>query len=169
MFGRNPYFALPLAAIARYALLSLLLMTLSSNLVAAPELDIRGKDAAVKLSQFKNKLIYLDFWATWCSPCRYSFPWMEKMQQKYRDAGLTVVAISIDGKREVIDRFLQDNKVSFTVLQDNHMHSANAYGVDAMPSSFLIGENGEILYHHRGFNNASKEILENKIRAYLKN
>jgi len=143
-------------------------LLISINLAAAPELDLRGKDQGIKLTQFKAKLIYLDFWATWCAPCRYSFPWMEQIQQKYRDAGLVIVAVSIDGDRNAIDQFLQQHKVSFTAVQDNHMHSANAFGVDAMPSTFLIGENGDILYRHRGFNNAGKKQLEEKIREFLK-
>jgi len=134
---------------------------------AAPALQLRGKDAGTQLSDFKAKLVYLDFWATWCAPCRYSFPWMEKMQEKYRDAGLVIVAVSVDGERKSIDHFLQDQKVSFKVLQDKHMHTANAYGVDAMPSTFLIGEDGKILYHHRGFNGADKNKLEQKIRDIL--
>jgi len=133
----------------------------------APALELRGKDADTTLGNFKAKLIYLDFWATWCAPCRYSFPWMEKMQEKYRDAGLVVVAVSIDGERQSIDRFLRDQKVSFTVVQDNHMHTANAYGVDAMPSTFFIGQDGKILYHHRGFSGADKNKLEQQIRDIL--
>ena len=150
------------------AVLSAALLLLSAQgVTAAPAFDLRGNDAGVKLSDFKGKLIYLDFWATWCSPCRYSFPWMEELQQKYRKQGLTVVAISIDGDRKLIDQFLQQQHVSFKVLQDKHMHTANAYGVDAMPSSFLIGSDGKILYHHRGFNNAAKAILEQKIQEIL--
>jgi len=133
----------------------------------APPFNLRGQDAGVKLSDFKSKLIFLDFWATWCPPCRYSFPWMEQMQQKYKAAGLDVIAISIDGKRDVIDRFVKHQGVSFTVLQDSHMSTSTAYGVDAMPSSFIINGQGEILYHHRGFNNADKSKLEAKIREFL--
>jgi len=153
----------------KFFLLAAYLFFASIGAHAAPDFDLRGNDASVKLSNFKGKLIYLDFWATWCGPCRYSFPWMEEMQNKYRQQGLSVVAISIDGKRDVIDRFVQQQKVSFTVLQDNHMHTANAYSVDAMPSSFLIGENGDILFRHRGFNNADKNKLEAKIREFLLN
>lgn len=141
----------------------------SSVCAAAPAFQLREEYNQVKLSDYKGKLIYLDFWATWCAPCRYSFPWMEQMQQKYGEMGFEVIAVSLDGKRDVIERFLKQQQVSFTVVQDNHMKTANAYGVSAMPSSFLIDGNGEIVFKHFGFNNTHKSILEQKIRELLLN
>lgn len=94
---------------------------------------------------------------------------MEQMKQKYQGLGFHILAISIDGKREIIDRFLENQQISFTVLRDEKSKTATAYEVSLMPSSFIVDGDGYIQYSHQGFRDSDKSILEQKFRALLLN
>ena len=100
-----------------FALLTLAL--LSNNSIAgfsqAPEINLPGTNGNVQLEDFKGKVIYLDFWASWCLPCKKSFPWMHEMKQKYAKQGFEVVAINLDEERKLADEFLKEADVNFTV------------------------------------------------------
>jgi cytochrome c biogenesis protein CcmG, thiol:disulfide interchange protein DsbE len=134
----------------------------------APGFDLPGATAAVRLSDLKGKLVYLDFWASWCAPCKQSFPWMNEMQAKYGPAGLQVVAINVDAKRSDAEEFLKGTPASFTIAFDTKGESPRTYAIKGMPSSFLIGPDGRVLATHAGFKDADKKLLEDQIRQALK-
>ena len=121
----------------------------------------------VQLSDLRGSVVYVDFWATWCPPCRESFPWMESMHQRYQDLGLQIVAISLDQKRDLIENFLKSHKASFTILQDSEGGSAEAFKVKGMPSSYLVDRKGNIRLRHAGFNDDDKAELESQIKQLL--
>jgi thiol-disulfide isomerase/thioredoxin len=140
------------------------------SLAQAPDFKLSTLDGkTVTLSEFAGKVVYVDFWATWCPPCRRSFPWMEKMYQKYNDHGLEIIAISLDGKNEVIERFIAIEKPSFIIARDRRSKIADKFKVRAMPTSFIIDRDGDIYYVHRGFNREAKAKLEEKLRDLLLN
>lgn len=136
----------------------------------APEFSVSRLDGegTVKLSDLKGKVVYLDFWATWCPPCRKSFPWMEEIHTRYQQDGLVIVAISVDGKRELAEKFVQETKASFITAIDSGKKTAKAYKLRAMPSSYLIGRDGKILSVHLGFRTNKTKALEDEIREALK-
>lgn len=135
---------------------------------AAPNLSLKTLDnASVKISDLKGDVVYVDFWATWCPPCRKSFPWMEEMHQKYKDLGFKVVAVSLDTKRAVIDQFLEKMTTHFTIAHDPSGESANAFKVKGMPSSYLIDRKGNIHLTHMGFKSSDKSKLESEIKSLL--
>jgi len=111
--------------------------------------------------------VYVDFWATWCPPCRKSFPWMEEMHTRYHNDGLTIVAISVDSKHELAEKFVQDLKPSFISAHDPAKKTAKLYNLKAMPSSYLIDRNGNIISTHLGFRSSKSKIIEAEIKAAL--
>lgn len=121
----------------------------------------------VDLANFKGKLTYVDFWASWCGPCRQSFPWMNEMQAKYGARGLQVVGINLDRKRDDAERFLAELPATFTIAFDAAGDSAKRFGVKGMPTSVLIGPDGKVLYMHTGFRNEERAQLEGRIAAAL--
>lgn len=127
--------------------------------------DSRGN--AVQLKNFSGKVVYLDFWASWCGPCQKSFPWMNTLQEKFSDKEFQVVTINVDEARKDAERFLAAHPAKFSVLFDPKGQTPIQYGVKGMPTSLLIGRNGKVIYTHMGFSDSSKEILESKIRAAL--
>jgi cytochrome c biogenesis protein CcmG, thiol:disulfide interchange protein DsbE len=147
--------ALPLAAAAQ------------SVAATAPAFDLPGTAQPVRLAEMKGKLVYLDFWASWCVPCKQSFPWMNEMQAKYGPQGLVVIGVSVDNKRGDAEAFLKDTPAKFTIAFDTKGDTPKTYAIKGMPSSFLIGPDGKLLLAHTGFKDADKKDIEDKIRAAL--
>lgn len=133
----------------------------------APAFDVSGIDGQLKLGNYRGKLVYLDFWASWCGPCRRSFPWMNQMQAKYAAHGLQVIAVNLDAKNDEALRFLKVTPGRFQIGFDPVGVTARSYGVTSMPSSVLIDGGGKVILVHRGFNDDDKDILENKIKLAL--
>jgi thiol-disulfide isomerase/thioredoxin len=133
----------------------------------APDVDLPGSAVAQKLSDLKGKVVYVDFWASWCGPCKQSFPWMNDMQRKYGARGLQVVAINLDAKRGDADQFLAQNPATVALAFDSKGESARRMGVKGMPTSLLVGADGKVLLVHQGFRNEDRTELEAKLVAAL--
>ncbi len=149
-------------------ILTLCVLTLSPAIHAEnlPLYGLNGK--TMSLDQYKGKVVWLDFWASWCVPCRASFPWMNEMQKKYESSGFEVVAINLDKERPEVDRFLKHYPASFSILLDPTGKSALHYKVKGMPSSYILDKNGEVVEHHLGFKQDELAQYESKIQQYLK-
>ena len=119
------------------------------------------------LERLRGQVVYVDFWASWCGPCRRSFPWMNEMNRKYAAKGLAIVAINVDKKRADAERFLAQIPAEFTVVFDAPGAVPAAYAVKGMPSSYLIDANGRVVVVEQGFRDESRAVLEEKIRALL--
>jgi cytochrome c biogenesis protein CcmG/thiol:disulfide interchange protein DsbE len=150
-------------------LILLATMVFSSSLLAAeaPAFQLPTGEGTVSLDKLQGKVVYLDFWASWCTPCRKSFPWMNAMQSKYKDKGFVVVAVNLDKSKNKAQEFLNEFDRSFVVAFDPEGKTAERYKVMGMPSSYLIDRNGQIHLSHIGFRESDTDKLENKIRALL--
>jgi len=126
-----------------------------------------AKGEPLALDKLRGKVVYVDFWASWCGPCRRSFPWMNEMQQKYGAKGFTVVAINVDKKRADAEKFLAQIPANFPVVYDEAGTTPAAYAVKGMPSSYLIDPSGKISYVERGFVDENKAPLEDRVKALL--
>jgi len=134
----------------------------------APDFKLVGRDKAVQLSQYKGKVVYIDFWASWCQPCRKSFVWMNKMQSRYGDSGLKIIAINLDESKNNAIKFLKKIPASFEIAFDPKGRTARSYQIKAMPSSFIIDRNGNIVLAHLGFHGDDEGKLEAKIRKMIR-
>ena len=122
----------------------------------------------LNVSSFRGKVIYLDFWASWCKPCGKSLPWMNSLQQKFGEQGLTVLAINLDSEREQAEKILQRIRPEFFVGFDPEGKSPELYGVQAMPSSFLIDRDGTVVSTFDGFRESETQVIESKIASMLR-
>lgn len=147
--------------------MSLLFITTVATANKAPAIHLPTVDGEMDLAQLEGKVVYLDFWASWCDPCRDSFPWMAEMKEKYGSDGLEVVAINLDKERALADKFLDTMKLNFIVAFDASGESAEKYMLRGMPGSYLIGRDGSIQASHLGFNDRDKVKLEAAIRVLL--
>jgi cytochrome c biogenesis protein CcmG/thiol:disulfide interchange protein DsbE len=121
----------------------------------------------VALAALRGRVVYVDFWASWCAPCRRSFPWMNGMQARYAGEGLAVVGVNVDKRRADAERFLRDTPASFTIVYDGEGATPAAYDVRGMPSSYLIDRQGNIAAVEEGFHDERRVALEARIRALL--
>ena len=126
-----------------------------------------AKGDTVSLERMRGRVVYVDFWASWCGPCRRSFPWMNEMQQKYGARGLVVVGVNVDKKRGDAERVLAQIPASFTIVFDEAGTTPAAYGVKGMPSSYVIDARGNVTFVERGFLDESRAVLEQKIADAL--
>jgi thiol-disulfide isomerase/thioredoxin len=127
--------------------------------------DMNGKD--VRLSDYKGKVILLDFWATWCGPCKVEIPWFVEFQQKYGAKGLQVIGVSVDDTVDKLKPYVAQFKMNYPVLQGlNHDDVQDAYGpMWGIPVTALISRDGKICAKHTGM--SSKPSFENEIKSLL--
>jgi cytochrome c biogenesis protein CcmG/thiol:disulfide interchange protein DsbE len=144
--------------------LLLLMLALAGFALSAAAAD--GADA-LDLARFRGKVVLMDFWASWCEPCRHSFPWLNDMQTKYADRGLVVIGVNVDRERAAAERFLRDVPAAFQIVYDPAGTLAAKYDLPGMPVSYVIGPNGQILGRHVGFRNALRAEREAELQKVL--
>ncbi|MCG6553731.1 MAG: redoxin domain-containing protein [Candidatus Magnetominusculus sp. LBB02] len=143
----------------------------ASDLVGqpAPDFTLQSTDGSdVALSSYKGKVILLNFWATWCTPCRDEMPSMNKLYMKYKDKGLVIIAVSTDDSIKAVERFLSTCHVDFPVLIDHGMKvSKRQYRINAQPATFLIGKDGKVINRYFGGINWLDDTIQKEIAALL--
>ena len=119
------------------------------------------------LQPIEGRVVWVDFWASWCVPCRRSFPWLNTMQRKHGPGGLQIIAVNLDKDRALADKFLAEVPAEFALRFDPSGALAKEFDVQAMPSSFLLDAEGNVLAAHSGFRTADTEEYERGIEAAL--
>lgn len=117
---------------------------------ALPELSTFGLEGKLP-DDLKGKVVLLDFWASWCGPCKESFPVMDELQQKYESKGLVILAVNVDEDVTAMKDFLKDHPVQFNILHDATKKLVGTANIASMPTSFLIGKDGKVVAIHKGF------------------
>lgn len=133
----------------------------------APVFKLDSDQGIIALSQLKNRVVYIDFWASWCKPCRQSFPFMNELHTRYNKQGLVVIAINLDEQKKQAALFLQKHPASFLIAYDINGETAKQYGLTVMPSSWIIDRKGNIISHTIGFKEADQAGIESTIQQAL--
>jgi thiol-disulfide isomerase/thioredoxin len=133
----------------------------------APVFTLPGLQGEVTLGSLRGKAVLVDFWASWCGPCRQSFPWMNGLQKRYGDKGLAIVAVNLDKDRELASHFLAEVPAAFTVAFDPSGKTAESYRVKALPTTFLVSPDGKLLLTHTGFDAKHASEFEAQIAEAL--
>jgi len=153
-----------------YTYIFLLLTFLASPAALAtkaPVFELPGDAGTVSLKQYRNQVVFVDFWASWCVPCRYSFPWMNEMQERYGEDGLKVIGINVDKDKAMAEKFLEHVPASFDIAYDPEGEVADLYSLKVMPSSYLIDRDGNLVHTHKGFKTSDGSRMEGMIRKLL--
>lgn len=122
---------------------------------------------SVKLSQHRGKVLYVDFWASWCGPCAKSFPFLSGVYQKHQDSDLRIMAVNLDEELDDAKAFLTKFPAQFPVVTDNGQQCAETFDVKAMPSTYLIDRKGIIRHIHLGFRSDESRVLEQVVEQLL--
>jgi peroxiredoxin len=141
-------------------------VTATSGRKAAPNFTLTdSKGGAIKLSDYKGRVVLLDFWATWCGGCKLEIPWYVEFQDKYKDRGLATIGVSMDEDGwKAVKPFLEKNKINYPVVIGND-NLAKLYGLEAMPMTLLIDREGKIAVSHVGV--VDKASFEKDIQTLL--
>lgn len=129
--------------------------------------SIHADQPEISMSALAGKVVYVDFWASWCAPCLTSLPLYNDMYHRYKDQGLEVMAISVDNPIEDGLDFLEDTPLDFLIPADPNGEIAELFEVFGMPTSYLIDRNGVVKLVHMGFRNGDMEIIEQAVQEAL--
>lgn len=159
----------------RHIRLSILLMLISfaplslsfAQQKAAPDFAITHEQLPDTLSALTGQVVYIDFWASWCKPCRKSFPWMNQMQQKYAGQGLQIIAVNLDTEEALAKAFLEKVPAHIPIIYDPEGKIASDYQLLGMPSSYVIDKKGNIRFSHKGFFTRSEPLYEQELVLLL--
>lgn len=137
----------------------------TAPLVDLPRLPLTSSN--VRLDQLRGKVVYVDFWASWCGPCRVSFPLLEGLRQELGPQGFEVLAVNVDEFVEDALQFLQEVPVSYPIAYDPQGSTPAAYGIVGMPTGFLLDREGIVRNVHAGFRKSDAAIIREKIIELL--
>jgi peroxiredoxin len=134
----------------------------------APACAFSLKDSgAADLRQFRGKVVYVDFWASWCTSCVQSFPFLSDLDRAYAARGLKIIGVNMDQRPADAARFLEQHPAGFDIAQSPNGACAKAFGVKAMPSSFVIDRRGLVRETHQGFRPGEARRLQGLIEQLL--
>ncbi len=135
----------------------------------APDFTLKSKSGEnVRLEDLRGQVVMLNFWASWCGPCRQEMPHMEDIFKKYEKFGFTVLAVSVDENPEDANRFLDAVPVSFPILYDTESRVSQLYDVDAMPTTVMIDRDGNKRFLHRGYKPGYEKDYKKQVKKLIR-
>jgi thiol-disulfide isomerase/thioredoxin len=123
--------------------------------------------ADLDLTAYRGKVVYVDFWASWCAPCKQSFPWLANLVREYASQDFVVIGVNVDKDHGRAERFLNETPANFTIVYDPQGELATAYKVAGMPSGVLIDRTGHVRFQHAGFSEKQKGHYEEQLQTLL--
>ena len=148
-----------LIASTRVLCLAVCMPFLSGAFASQPSLD---------LSQFRGKVVVVDFWASWCKPCRQSIPWLNELRARYGSQGLVILGVNVDANRADAEKFQRDTPIRFEVLYDPQGKMAEQFGLQGMPTTFVFDREGKLIHTLVGYREARRTEHETQILNLLK-
>lgn len=135
----------------------------------APDFTLKSNQGEnLRLEDFRGQVVMLNFWASWCGPCRQEMPVMDELHAQYKDLGFTVLAVSVDENSAEADQFLDAVPVIFPILYDNERAVSELYGVDAMPSTVMIDRDGNARFLHRGYKPGYEDAYAEQVKQLIR-
>lgn len=154
------------------ALLTLLIALSASANVAvstAPDFTLKSNSGEnLRLSEQRGQVIMLNFWASWCGPCRQEMPLLDELYQRYGKAGFTVLGVNVENDPEAARKLLKAIPVSFPVLFDDDSSVSRLYDIDAMPTTVMIDRDGNVRYLHRGYKPGFEDHYREQIKELIR-
>ncbi len=135
----------------------------------APDFTLASsKGGNIQLEDLRGKVVMLNFWASWCGPCREEMPLLDQLHQRYQSQGFVLLGVNTDADVAQANKLLEEIPVDFPVVYDTAGHASNAYGVDAMPTTILIDKEGKLRFRHRGYSPGDENDYERVINELVR-
>jgi len=158
-----------LASVLLLALLAGPTATATGPATPAPDFALPAREGGeLRLSELKGQVVMINFWATWCGPCRQEMPLLEQINSKYEPLGFTMLGVNVEPDSAAAQAWLKNIPVSFPILFDRKSEVSSSFGVEAMPSSVLIDREGRVRHVHRGYKPGDEAVYSDLIRGLVK-
>lgn len=159
----------PRLALSLVLMLGLSSVQAESMNVPAPDFTLESRQGEnLRLQDFRGEVVMLNFWASWCGPCRQEMPLMDELYEQYKDLGFTILAVNVDEDRGEAHRFLDKVPVSYPILYDPESNVSEQYEVQAMPTTVMIDRDGNARFLHRGYQPGYEDDYEEQIRQLVR-
>ena len=145
--------------------------SLAAKKVEGPAADFTLKSntgSNMRLSEQRGQVVLINFWASWCGPCRQEMPLLDDIQQKYSRLGFTILGVNVDKDPKQADKILRDIPVTFPVLYDTAGEVSKLFDVDSMPTTVIVDRDGNMRYHHRGFKPGYEDLYVSQIKTLIR-
>ncbi len=119
------------------------------------------------IGAYRGKALLIDFWATWCPPCKRAIPFLNDLRNEFADSGFEIIAVNVDEETQDLDAFLKTYPINYKVLVDAQGDCPKAYGVLGMPSSYFVDKSGKVDFIHIGFRDSDKAEIRARIKKLL--
>ena len=134
----------------------------------APDFTLRSQDGkVVSLAQFKGDVVMINFWASWCGPCRQEMPLLDSIYKQYKDMGFTLLGVNVEPHASSANAWLKQTPVSYPILYDPHSQVSQLYQVQAMPTTVIVDRRGIVRFVHSGYLPGDENQYMNSIRALI--
>jgi thiol-disulfide isomerase/thioredoxin len=159
----------PIAVLAAALLATAWPAAATDGAVPAPQFSLASRAGGeVSLADLKGQVVMINFWASWCGPCRQEFPALDQIYAKYKPMGFTLVAINVESEKSDAEKFLSATPASFPILFDPDNTVSGKYGVSAMPTTVLVDRQGRVRWQHRAYKPGDEAKYIEQIRAALR-
>lgn len=149
--------------------LSAMLCTIGASAETGPDFTLKSnKGKNIRLAELRGNVVMLNFWASWCAPCRKEMPLLDGLSDRYGAAGFTLLGVNVEKDGTAGDKIIKDLGVKFPILYDSESKVSQAYNVDAMPTTVMIDKNGEIRYVNRGYRAGDEDKYRKQIRELIR-
>lgn len=136
---------------------------------SAPDFTLRSVGGAnLRLAEQRGQVVLVNFWATWCGPCRQEMPQLNRLYDKYRGSGFVLLGVNIDDDPRAAARLAAQLGLRFPVLLDTNKTVSRVYDMSAMPATLLIDRDGHVRHIHRGYRDGAERLYEEQVRSLLK-
>jgi peroxiredoxin len=135
----------------------------------APDFTLKSRSGKnLRLSDYRGNVVLLNFWASWCGPCRQEMPLLEAMYKKYKKLGFVILGVNVEQDSSKANAYLSDVSVSFPVLYDNNNTASKLYNVSAMPTTVIIDRNGNMRYLHKGYKPGYEKDYKKQVKTLIR-
>jgi len=160
---------------ASRALVGIALLALAAGSIAvtkkdpAPDFTLRSLEGGnLRLEEYRGQVVLINFWASWCGPCRQEMPILDQLHQRYEDTGFAVLGVNVEGEDRPARKIVDESRVTFPVLIDEGQKVSELYGLEAMPSTYVVDRDGNVRYVHRGYKPGDESKYVEVVKALIR-
>jgi len=160
---------------AARTLVGIALLALAAGSIAvtkqepAPDFTLKSLEGSnLRLEEYRGQVVLINFWASWCGPCRQEMPILDQLHQRYEDTGFAVLGVNVEGEVSPAKKIVDESKVTFPVLIDEGQKVSELYGLEAMPSTYVVDRDGNVRYVHRGYKPGDESKYVEVVKALIR-